>query len=101
MRGGCVLASQEWRVIYSSSQRHQSSSTGSPMSEHQKPESHGDRKPNRLIHEQSPYLRQHAYNPVDWFPWGEEALQRARTENRPILLSIGYSACHWCHVMER
>ena len=59
------------------------------------------RKPNRLINEQSPYLRQHAYNPVDWYPWGEEALARARSENKPILLSIGYSACHWCHVMER
>jgi uncharacterized protein YyaL (SSP411 family) len=56
---------------------------------------------NRLIHESSPYLRQHAHNPVDWYPWGEEALQRARSENKPILLSIGYSACHWCHVMER
>ena len=54
---------------------------------------------NRLIHETSPYLQQHADNPVDWFPWGEEALTRAREENRPILLSIGYSACHWCHVM--
>ena len=72
-----------------------------PMSEQQKPEQHGSRKPNRLIDEQSPYLRQHAYNPVDWFPWGDEALQRAKTENKPILLSIGYSACHWCHVMER
>ncbi|HTR63212.1 MAG TPA: thioredoxin domain-containing protein [Candidatus Binataceae bacterium] len=71
------------------------------MSEHQKPEQHGNRKPNRLINEQSPYLRQHAYNPVDWFPWGEEALRRAKDENKPILLSIGYSACHWCHVMER
>jgi uncharacterized protein YyaL (SSP411 family) len=59
------------------------------------------RKPNRLLNEQSPYLRQHAYNPVDWYPWGEEALRRAREENKPILLSIGYSACHWCHVMER
>jgi uncharacterized protein len=59
------------------------------------------RKPNRLVKEQSPYLRQHAYNPVDWYPWGEEALQRAKDENKPILLSIGYSACHWCHVMER
>ncbi len=59
------------------------------------------RKPNRLINEQSPYLRQHAYNPVDWYPWGDEALTRARAENKPILLSIGYSACHWCHVMER
>jgi len=59
------------------------------------------RKPNRLITEQSPYLRQHAYNPVDWYPWGEEALARARAEDKPILLSIGYSSCHWCHVMER
>src|SRR5499427_8428213 len=54
---------------------------------------------NRLGHESSPYLRQHATNPVDWFPWGAEALERARSENKPILLSIGYSACHWCHVM--
>ncbi|HUA34208.1 MAG TPA: thioredoxin domain-containing protein [Candidatus Binataceae bacterium] len=59
------------------------------------------RKPNRLINEQSPYLHQHAYNPVDWYPWGEEALARAKAENKPIMLSIGYSACHWCHVMER
>ncbi|MDH4303869.1 MAG: DUF255 domain-containing protein [Nitrospira sp.] len=58
-------------------------------------------KPNRLIHETSPYLLQHAYNPVDWYPWGPEALQIAKEQKRPILLSIGYSACHWCHVMER
>jgi uncharacterized protein len=58
-------------------------------------------KPNRLIHETSPYLLQHAHNPVDWYPWGPEALQLAKEKNRPILLSIGYSACHWCHVMER
>src|SRR5262245_43459392 len=56
---------------------------------------------NRLIHETSPYLLQHAHNPVDWFPWGQEAFQKAQAENKPILLSIGYSACHWCHVMER
>ena len=56
---------------------------------------------NRLKNETSPYLLQHAHNPVDWFPWGEEALQKARTEDKPIFLSIGYSACHWCHVMER
>ncbi|HET7044805.1 MAG TPA: thioredoxin domain-containing protein [Gaiellaceae bacterium] len=56
---------------------------------------------NRLAAETSPYLLQHAGNPVDWYPWGEEALARARAENRPILLSIGYAACHWCHVMER
>ncbi len=54
---------------------------------------------NHLIHETSPYLRQHAHNPVEWYPWGEEALTRAKAENKPILLSIGYSACHWCHVM--
>src|SRR3954469_8086323 len=57
--------------------------------------------PNRLAGETSPYLLQHKDNPVDWHPWGEEALARARDEDRPILLSIGYSACHWCHVMER
>src|SRR5215213_9067915 len=56
---------------------------------------------NRLAGETSPYLRQHSANPVDWYPWGEEALERAREEDRPILLSVGYSACHWCHVMER
>jgi uncharacterized protein YyaL (SSP411 family) len=56
---------------------------------------------NRLANETSPYLLQHKDNPVDWYPWGEEALARARDEDRPILLSIGYSACHWCHVMER
>jgi len=56
---------------------------------------------NRLARETSPYLLQHAHNPVDWYPWGEEAFARARAENKPILLSVGYSACHWCHVMER
>src|SRR6478609_9171152 len=56
---------------------------------------------NRLAEETSPYLLQHAENPVDWYPWGEEALGRARAEDLPILLSVGYSACHWCHVMER
>src|SRR5215510_7109319 len=57
--------------------------------------------PNRLAAETSPYLLQHRDNPVDWYPWGEEALGRARDEDRPVLLSVGYSACHWCHVMER
>jgi uncharacterized protein len=56
---------------------------------------------NRLAQESSPYLRQHAQNPVDWYPWGDAALARARDEDKPILLSVGYSACHWCHVMER
>ncbi|XP_036331629.1 uncharacterized protein B0495.5 isoform X2 [Rhagoletis pomonella] len=55
---------------------------------------------NRLIHEKSPYLLQHAHNPVDWYPWGEEAIERARQENKLIFLSVGYSTCHWCHVME-
>ncbi|MDH4111196.1 MAG: thioredoxin domain-containing protein [Actinomycetota bacterium] len=59
------------------------------------------RTPNRLAGEASPYLLQHARNPVDWFPWGEEALQKAADEDKPIFLSIGYAACHWCHVMER
>ena len=58
------------------------------------------KKPNRLINENSPYLLQHAYNPVDWYPWGEEAFAAAKKLNRPIFLSIGYSTCHWCHVME-
>jgi uncharacterized protein len=58
------------------------------------------RSANRLLHESSPYLQQHAYNPVDWHPWGDEALAKAKVEDRPIFLSIGYSACHWCHVME-
>ncbi|MDP1842417.1 MAG: thioredoxin domain-containing protein, partial [Sediminibacterium sp.] len=58
-------------------------------------------KPNQLEKESSPYLLQHAYNPVNWFPWGEEALNLSKQENKPILVSIGYSACHWCHVMER
>ena len=60
-----------------------------------------DRKPNRLVHEKSPYLLQHAYNPVNWYPWGEEAFKAAREGDRPVFLSIGYSTCHWCHVMEK
>lgn len=59
------------------------------------------RPTNRLLHEPSPYLQQHARNPVDWYPWGEEAFARARAEDKPIFLSIGYATCHWCHVMER
>ncbi len=59
------------------------------------------KEPNRLIKEKSPYLLQHAFNPVDWYPWGEEAFEKARKEDKPIFLSIGYSTCYWCHVMER
>lgn len=60
-----------------------------------------NQKPNRLIHSKSPYLLQHAYNPVAWYEWGKEAFEKARNENKPIFLSIGYSTCHWCHVMEK
>ncbi|GMA97774.1 thioredoxin domain-containing protein [Pelosinus sp. IPA-1] len=60
-----------------------------------------DKKANRLINEKSPYLLQHAYNPVDWYPWGQEAFEKASRENKTIFLSVGYSSCHWCHVMER
>jgi uncharacterized protein YyaL (SSP411 family) len=60
-----------------------------------------ERKPNRLIHEKSPYLLQHAYNPVDWYPWSEEAFKKAKAQDKPVFVSIGYSSCHWCHVMEK
>lgn len=60
-----------------------------------------EKAPNRLINEKSPYLLQHAYNPVNWYPWGEEAFEKAKTEDKPIFLSIGYSTCHWCHIMEK
>jgi len=60
-----------------------------------------NRKPNKLINEKSPYLLQHAYNPVNWNPWGEKAFARAKEEDKPIFLSIGYSTCHWCHVHKR
>ncbi len=60
-----------------------------------------ENKPNRLINEKSPYLLQHAHNPVEWYPWGDEAFEKARAENKPVFLSIGYSTCHWCHVMEK
>jgi hypothetical protein len=68
---------------------------------HAKENKNAEKRPNRLIHEKSPYLLQHAYNPVDWYPWGDEAFEKARKEDKPIFLSIGYSTCHWCHVMER
>ena len=60
-----------------------------------------DRPANRLARETSPYLLLHAHNPVDWYPWGPEAFARAKAENKPIFLSVGYSSCYWCHVMER
>src|SRR3954468_24940641 len=72
---------------------------GSDMGKSDKP-SGSPGTTNRLANETSPYLLQHAHNPVNWYPWGEEALARARAEDKPILLSVGYSACHWCHVME-
>ncbi|MFZ2197512.1 MAG: thioredoxin domain-containing protein, partial [Thermodesulfovibrionales bacterium] len=70
------------------------------MSSAQDPENRNQR-PNRLISEKSPYLLQHAYNQVNWYPWGPEAFEAAQKENKPVFLSIGYSACHWCHVMEK
>ena len=60
-----------------------------------------EKKNNRLIYEKSPYLLQHATNPVDWYPWGDEAFDRAKADDKPVFLSVGYSTCHWCHVMER
>ncbi|MEC7627925.1 MAG: DUF255 domain-containing protein, partial [Verrucomicrobiota bacterium] len=66
----------------------------------QLPENGGE-KFNRLVFESSPYLLQHARNPIDWFPWGEEAFALAKKEDKPVFLSIGYTTCHWCHVMER
>ncbi|MEE8301698.1 MAG: thioredoxin domain-containing protein, partial [Candidatus Tectomicrobia bacterium] len=77
-----------------------SSALPSPEALRQLPPDGGE-KYNRLVFESSPYLQQHATNPIDWYPWGEEALARARREDKPIFLSIGYSTCHWCHVMER
>ncbi len=78
-----------------------SPSAVSTASDEVKTEPQDEGKPNRLINEQSPYLLQHAHNPVDWYPWGEEAFAKARREDKPIFLSIGYSTCHWCHVMEQ
>jgi uncharacterized protein YyaL (SSP411 family) len=68
---------------------------------HSEEQKNSEKQANRLIHEKSPYLLQHAYNPVDWYPWGDEAFEKAQKEDKPIFLSIGYSTCHWCHVMER
>jgi hypothetical protein len=62
---------------------------------------HAHSHTNRLANEKSPYLLQHAHNPVDWYPWGDEAFEKARREDKPVFLSIGYATCHWCHVMER
>ncbi len=82
--------------------RTQPDAAASPSQESPVQSDHGQHAhTNRLVHEKSPYLLQHAHNPVDWYPWGEEALARARDEDKPIFLSIGYSTCHWCHVMER
>lgn len=69
------------------------------MENHPSYKKHGNLEPNKLISESSPYLLQHAYNPVEWYPWNESALRKAKDEDKPIFLSVGYSACHWCHVM--
>ena len=83
--GGCLPASRQQRSV-------DASVTETPPA---------SKQANRLIREKSPYLLQHAYNPVEWYPWGEEAFAKARQDDKPIFLSIGYSTCHWCHVMER
>jgi uncharacterized protein len=72
---------------------------GEKLMSNQNPKDTEHRHTNRLIHETSPYLLEHAHNPVDWYPWGEEALQKAKAEDKPVLLSVGYAACHWCHVL--
>ena len=96
-----AIVSLVWVVTWEVGRsRLQSSSAITHMTPHS-PTSASARRPNRLIHEQSPYLQQHAYNPVDWYPWGPEAFAKAQQEHKPIFLSIGYSTCHWCHVMER
>ncbi|NNM29431.1 MAG: thioredoxin domain-containing protein, partial [Akkermansiaceae bacterium] len=77
------------------------SGMGAAGAEEEEKAAEAGKKANRLLEEKSPYLLQHAYNPVDWYPWGEEAFAKARQEEKPILLSVGYSTCHWCHVMER
>jgi len=77
----------EWRVPHPAASERLESMTDRPM--------------NRLAGETSPYLLQHAHNPVDWYPWGDEAFEKARADDRPVFLSVGYAACHWCHVMER
>jgi len=69
------------------------------LENHRSYKKHGNLEPNKLISESSPYLLQHAYNPVEWYPWNESALRKAKDEDKPIFLSVGYSACHWCHVM--
>ena len=74
--------------------------TMNPVSDFVRRQLEQGKKPNRLIGEKSPYLLQHAFNPVDWYPWGKEAFDKARRENKPIFLSVGYATCHWCHVME-
>src|SRR6056300_944544 len=76
-------------------------STGHDRSEKSERDTTADPHTNRLAGEKSPFLLQHAHNPVDWYPWGAEAFERAQAEDKPIFLSIGYSTCHWCHVMER
>src|ERR1700737_4696421 len=75
--------------------------TALPLHAADPPSKDKDRPPNRLAKESSPYLLQHAHNPVDWFPWGEEAFAKAKKEGKLVFLSIGYSSCHWCHVMEK
>src|SRR6266567_4444114 len=88
-----ALAGLAWRAWF----RPASASTMTSTATH----ASSSRRPNHLAGEKSPYLLQHLHNPVDWYPWGAEAFEKARREEKPVFLSIGYSTCHWCHVMER
>ena len=86
-------------TLFTGSLRTLSSDTEEKNMQHKSAEGSGKKHYNRLKLEKSPYLLQHADNPVDWYAWGPEAFEKARKENKPIFLSIGYSTCHWCHVM--
>jgi len=98
----CALASAGVMLFISSCSPMKSCPAEEPASDEDKKAVDGEHKhTNRLAKESSPYLLLHAHNPVDWYPWGEEALAKAKKENKPIFLSVGYSSCHWCHVMER
>ncbi len=98
----CILAGRELSVLNAGekAERMQARQPLPQKEEVMKLSADGGEKFNRLVHEKSPYLLQHARNPVDWYPWGEEAFAKAKAEDKPIFLSVGYSTCHWCHVME-
>src|SRR5258707_14205137 len=101
LAGTCVVLSVLLAPNGISAQQSGSKGATPPGNKSSLPEAGAPAFTNRLIKEKSPYLLLHAHNPVDWYPWGEEAFAKARRENKPIFLSVGYYTCHWCHVMER